>query len=169
MGTLGPDAVTQLWREQSRALTLYARQWCDAPEDIVQEAFLTLVRQPSAPDNPLGWIYRVVRNRAQNAGRARRRRQSRETAAAQRRPSWFEPGHDDRLDADAASEALQQLPDDQREAIVARIWGGLGFDEIARLTDASTSTVYRNYRRGLRVLQERLGWKCETSNNKTSR
>ena len=26
-------------------LELYARQWCDAPEDVVQEAFLKLVAQ----------------------------------------------------------------------------------------------------------------------------
>ena len=38
------------------------------PEDVVQEAFLLLVRQVVAPDNPVGWMYRVVRNRAINAG-----------------------------------------------------------------------------------------------------
>ena len=31
-------------------LVLYARLWCDAPEDVVQEAFLKLVRQGRPPD-----------------------------------------------------------------------------------------------------------------------
>ena len=64
MGILSPEAVTRLWDQHSAALVLYARQWCDAPEDVVQEAFLLLVRQNAAPDNPGGWLYRVVRNRA---------------------------------------------------------------------------------------------------------
>ena len=87
MSILSPQAVTRLWDEHREPLLLYARQWCDVPEDVVQEAFLLLVRQVVAPDNPLGWLYRVVRNQAINAARSRGRQSRRETAAAAR--GWW--------------------------------------------------------------------------------
>lgn len=167
MDILSPEAVTRLWDQHSAALLLYARQWCDAPEDIVQEAFLLLVRQAVRPANPLGWLYRVVRNRAINAGRSRRRQRNRETAAAASRETWFESSGSERLDAASATAALAQLPADQREAIVARIWGGLSFEEIARLTGSPLSAVYRGYQRGLLALRERLGATCPTKKIKT--
>ena len=122
MNILSPEAVTQLWDDHSTALVLYARQWCDGPEDIVQEAFLLLVRQVVAPDNSVGWLYRVVRNRAINAARSRGRRSRRETAAAMRGEPWFDAADGDRLDAAAAADALRHLPIEQREAITSS-WG----------------------------------------------
>jgi RNA polymerase sigma factor (sigma-70 family) len=156
MGILSPEVVTRLWDEQGAALVLYARQWCDAPEDVVQDAFLLLVRQAVAPDNPVGWLYRVVRNGAINAARSRGRRSRREAAVAARGEPWFEATTEQHLDAAAATKALQQLPIAEREAIVARLWGGLSFDEIARLSGSSIATAHRCYRRGLAALRERL-------------
>src|ERR1700736_1049525 len=71
------------------ALILYARQWCSAPEDVVQEAFLKLMAQPGLPELVLPWLFRVVRNRAISASRAERRRQRREQNVAARRTPWF--------------------------------------------------------------------------------
>ena len=167
MNILSPEAVTRLWDEHSTPLVLYARQWCDGPEDVVQEAFLLLVRQVVAPDNCVGWLYRVVRNRAINAARSRGRRARRETAAAERGEPWFEPSEGDRLDAAVAADAMRHLPIEQREAIVARLWGGLSFEEIAQLSGDSLSKVYRNYQRGLVALRERLERSCLTTKTKT--
>jgi RNA polymerase sigma-70 factor (ECF subfamily) len=160
MDGLSPEILTRLWTDYRAALVLYARQWCDGPEDVVQDAFLLLARQPNAPENPVGWLYRVVRNRAINAARSGARQSRRETAAASQARPWFEAGADDRLDAEAATGALKELPADQREAIVARLWGGLSFEEIARLSGVSLSAAYRSYHRGLATLRERLGWSC---------
>lgn len=160
MNILTPESVTRLWDEHRSALVLYARQWCNTPEDVVQEAFLLLVRQAVAPENPVNWLYRVVRNRAMNAARSRGRQSRRETAAASRGEPWFTSAEGDRLDAAAATDALRQLPVEHREVIVARVWGGLSFDEIARLTEMSLSKVYRSYQRGLAALRERLDVSC---------
>ena len=166
MSILSPQAVTRLWDEYRNALALYARQWCDGPEDVVQEAFLLLVRQGVAPENPVGWLYRVVRNRAINAARSRGRQSRRETAAAARGEPWFEPAEGERLDAVAATDALKHLPIEQREVIVARLWGGLSFEEIARLSEMSLSKVYRSYQRGLAALRERLDASCSGKKSK---
>jgi RNA polymerase sigma factor (sigma-70 family) len=167
MDNLRREVVARLWTEHGPALALYARQWCETPEDIVQEAFLRLVRLDVMPDNPLGWIFRVVRNQAMNANRAQGRRSRREAATADGNEPWFDTSEGDRLDAAQATEALKHLPIDQREAIVARLWGGLTFEEISLLCGSSVSTVYRCYQRGLATLRERLGWSCSAKPTRT--
>ena len=72
------------------ALELYARQWCHAPEDVVQEAFLKLVAQRPLPDQPAAWLFRVVRNGALNAALAARRRRRHEAEAAGEAANWFQ-------------------------------------------------------------------------------
>lgn len=45
--------------------------------------------------------------------------------------------------------SLSRLPDEQRETIVMRIYGGLTFEQIATVLAAPLSTVTTRYRRGL--------------------
>src|SRR6059036_2692957 len=82
-------------------LILYARQWCLAPEDVVQEAFLKLVALREQPREVVPWLYRVVRNGALDAGKTARRRQCREQAVA-RPERWFLEPAVDGLDAEMA-------------------------------------------------------------------
>ncbi len=151
------------------ALTLYARQWCDEPEDVVQEAFVRLAAERTEPDDPAAWLFRAVRNRAINAGIARRRRLRREAEAASR-SSWFsrEPPAT-AVDPDAVQEALATLTPDQREVIVAHLWGALTFEQVAGLTGVSSSKAHRLYLAGLTTLRERLGVPCPTNRSRTRR
>ena len=146
-------------------LVIYARQWCDTPEDVVQDAFLHLMRQQTTPSNPVGWLYRVVRNEAISASRSRVRRRRRETAVASTAETWFAQADDSRLDAVSATRALEHLSLEQRETIVALLWGGLSYEEIAKLTGSSTSTVHRRYQAGLSALRKKLGVACPQEKN----
>ena len=167
MGAVTAEILMRLLDEHGSALVLYAQQWCDAPEDVVQEAVLRLVRQPAAPENLAAWMFHVVRNLAMNASRAAQRRARHEAAAGGGRESWFAASPDDRLDAAAATEALSHLPMEQRETIVARLWGELSFEEIAKLTGSSISSVHRWYHQGLAALRERLGATWHKNKTKT--
>ena len=160
---MSPQEFARLVDSQAAALVLYARQWCAVPEDVVQEAFLKLVAQRPPPDNPAAWLYRVVRNAARSAARSARRRQRYEAAAAARAPAWFDDANADGLDAATATEALQDLPPDEREVIVAHLWGGLTFEQIAQAVGSSAATCYRRYAAGLDVLRSQLGAVCPTS------
>ena len=146
--------------DHAAALVLYARQWCAAPEDVVQEAFVKLAGQRSPPASVLPWLYRVVRNGALGAARAERRRKHHEARAAARTPAWFLPTEGDGLDAAAAAAALQALPLQQREILVARLWGGLTFEQIGPLAGLSASAAHRHYHAGLDALRERLRVPC---------
>jgi RNA polymerase sigma factor (sigma-70 family) len=160
MAGVGPELLGRLVNEHAAALTLYARQWCIAPEDVVQEAFIKLLAQRRPPDNLVPWLYRVVRNGAISAARAARRRQHHEAVAATRTPNWFTAADTAGLDTRAATAALQALPIEQRETIVAHLWGGLTFEQIAELTGSSSSTAHRWYLAGLSALRERLRVPC---------
>jgi RNA polymerase sigma-70 factor (ECF subfamily) len=160
MNPFGQEELSRLLDEHGRGLVLYARQWCDTPEDVVQDALLLLVRQVERPESVVAWLYQVVRNGAISALRSAGRRTRREAAVAHRAEVWFHPPQSDRLDAEEAAGALSRLPIEQRETIVSRLWGGLSFEQIAELSGCSTSSAHRWYQQGLAALRERLGEEC---------
>jgi RNA polymerase sigma factor (sigma-70 family) len=161
---MNPTELAQLIDSHAAPLVLYARQRCTEAEDVVQEAFLKLVRQRRAPDDVLAWLYRVVRNGAIDAAKTARRRLRRESASAQ--PArWFVEPEVDGLDAGTAVAALEQLIPEEREIIVARHWGGLSFEQIGQAAGCSASTAFRRYTAGLEALRERMGVLCPNNSS----
>jgi RNA polymerase sigma-70 factor (ECF subfamily) len=156
---MSPAEFARLIDAHAAPLVLYARQWCDEPEDVVQEAFVKLARQSRPPHDPVAWLYPVVRHGALDAAKRARRRQRRESAAA-RPDRWFVEDEVNGLDADTAVAALQRLPVEQREVIVARHWGGLSFEQIAAAAGCSASTAFRRYSAGVEDLRRLLGVSC---------
>jgi RNA polymerase sigma-70 factor (ECF subfamily) len=156
--------VQHVLETQAAALELYARAWCATPEDVVQDAIVQLARQRPLPERPIGWLYCAVRRGAISAGRAENRRKGHEAVAA-RTLEWFEPSLGDALDARVAAAALGELPLEQHEVLVARLWGGLSFLEIGELVGCSSSAAHRRYAAGLDALRERLGVACPKTND----
>jgi RNA polymerase sigma factor (sigma-70 family) len=156
---MAPTHLARLIDGHAAPLVLFARQWCDVPEDIVQEAFIKLVQERNPPEDPVAWLYRVVRNGAIDAARTARRRHRRESAAA-RPVRWFVEHEIDGLDAETAVAALERLAPEQREVIIARHWGGLSFEQIASAAGCSASTAFRRYTAGVETLREILGVPC---------
>lgn len=138
------------------ALVLFARPWCDCPEDAVQDAFCRLAGLRAWPDDPAAWLFRAVRNRAIDLGKAERRRHRREAAAA-RPDGWFAEPAVDGLDASAAVAALERLPAESRDVIVARLWGGLTLEQAAAVAGCSVSTAHRRFEAGIARLRHELG------------
>jgi RNA polymerase sigma-70 factor (ECF subfamily) len=153
----------ELFDRHAAALVLYASQWTPLADDCVQEALIELARQPSAPDNPAAWLYRVVRNRALNAVRAQRRRATHEQAAV----AWREL----RLRDPAAppgvelADALAMLDSASREIVVLRVWGQLAWQEIADIVGGSKSAAQRHYVQALAQLRKL--WECDQRESKS--
>ena len=59
------------------------------------------------------------------------------------------------------------MPDELREVLVARIWGGLTFEQIAEVLQTSTSTAFRRYEEAISYLRTRLGIPCPNDKNST--
>ena len=158
MRPMEPTVLGRLYRQHAPALRLYARQWGDGAEDLVQDAFVKLAQQAPPPEQVLPWLYTVVRNEALTTRRSAARRRRREERAGTPE-AWF-GRTDDRLDADEVTRRLTELPLELREVIVARLWGGLTFEEVAVLVGCSKQTAHRHYHLGLSQLRARLAGEC---------
>jgi RNA polymerase sigma-70 factor (ECF subfamily) len=152
------DRVTKLVIERAPRLALYARQWLDAAsaDDVVQDALAALLIQRTMPDDTVAWMYRTVRNAAIDHARVSSRRRKREAAVAQARREWFEARPDNLIDAQTAEQVLKNLPGDAREVVVMRIWGELGFAQIAEILQISVSTVHTRYTAALAQMRNEL-------------
>ena len=144
-------------------LELFASQWTQSPADIVQEAFIELIRTKPFPDDPGAWLFRVVRNKSLNAARSGRRRREREASVA-KREALFDPSSLDTINAEEAAAALQELPDEQREVIVAKLWGNQTLETIAEMVGVSVATVHRRYMAGIESLRTRFQVKWTNQN-----
>jgi len=160
-----PERLARLLDAHAAALELFAAQWTRAAADVVQESFVELARQPVVPDNIVAWLYRVVRNRASSEARSARRRKQRESAFAAGNQDWFQPTDEGDLDPQDAAGTIGGLSDELREVVVARIWGGLTFEQIAEITQTSVSTAFRRYEEAISILRTRLRIPCPNNKN----
>lgn len=132
-------------------------------EDVLQETFLTLMQMAFAPAKPEHYCVRSFRNRALNHRRSLWRRLTREWEAFAGGHLWFEKSPDETeqiLQANAVR-VLTELPLEQREVIVLKIWHGCTFEEIAGLLEISPNTAAGRYRYGLQKIKAKLGSNVE--------
>ncbi|MDB5300361.1 MAG: polymerase sigma factor, sigma-70 family [Phycisphaerales bacterium] len=161
---IDPAQLSEWFEAYCAPLTLYARQWLDraAAEDVVQEVYVRLMSQPVTPANVKAWLFKAVRNEAISQSRSTLRRRKREQNLPGAREEWFETSASDLIDGAAARKAMESLPPPQREVIVLRIWGQMTLKEAAAVTGSSISTVFDQYRAGLKTLRERMSAPCKT-------
>ena len=158
MPELDSQLLAELVDRHGAALKLYARQWCLNPDDVVQQALIDLAGSGMAPENPVAWLFAAVRRRAISRARGDRRRQRHESVAAQR---WFERRRDQHEAADAAAEALAELPLEDREIVIAHVWGRLTFQEIAEIVGDFGKHRSATVRSGDKPMRERMNTPCQ--------
>ena len=142
----------RLYLEKAAQLLLYGRALGlshSEAEDVLQETFIALLKLPESPKAAENYAYRTVRNRAINYKRSLWRRVAREVESMR----WFDREPDETPAERAAMRCLQNLPCEQREVIVLKIWSGYTFDEIAGLLELSPNTGAGRYRYGLEKLR----------------
>ena len=142
----------RLYSEKAAQLLLYGRALGlshSEAEDVLQETFIALLKLPEAPKAVENYTYRTIRNRSINYKRSLWRRVTRELESMR----WFERDPDETPAERVAMRALQNLPREQREVIVLKIWSRYTFDEIAGLLELSPNTVAGRYRYGLEKLR----------------
>lgn len=137
-------------------------------EDVVQEVFLRLWRQPASYDPERGrfisWLMSVTRNRALDELRrvSRRVRAEQQDEDPVRDVPTLARGDDPQLEVmvgeqrDAVRAAMTRLPPAQREVIELAYFGGFTQVEIAELTGDPLGTVKTRIRLGMRKLKEAL-------------
>ncbi len=136
-------------------------------EDVLQEVFLSVWRDPTAFDRARGsvasWLLAVVHHKAVDAVRReesqRRRRGLAEKELSLSAPTITRDVEEqawDRLVSERVRAALGDLPDAQREALTLAYYGGYTQREVAILTGAPLGTVKTRMLAGMRRLRESL-------------
>jgi RNA polymerase sigma-70 factor (ECF subfamily) len=152
---LSAEDVRRLYDQHGPALVAYARGFVPdaaAAEDVVHQVFLCLLSAGIAmPDAPVAYVYRAVRNGALNT-----RRSSSRLMELDARSSVFRHRGGDQEAALALEKALAELPEEQREVVVMRMWGGLTLEEIGAAVGVPLNTVASRYRYALEKLRSNL-------------
>lgn len=141
-----------LYEQKAAGLILYGRALGlshDEAEDVLQETFVALLKLEQPPEEPEHYCLRAFRNRALNYHRGLWRRLTRELESV----CWFEGRADSSAAEAEAVRCLANLPPEQREVIVLKIWHELTFEAIGRLFELSPNTVAGRYRYGLNKLR----------------
>jgi RNA polymerase sigma-70 factor, ECF subfamily len=145
----------QIYEARASGLILYGRALGlshGEAEDVLQETFLALMQRAELPDQPEYYCLRSFRNRALNYRRSLWRRLTRELESHR----WFEQSSSETPQEQVAMQCLAELPAEQRETIVLKIWHQYTFDEIGNLLGLSPNTVAGRYRYGLQKLRSCL-------------
>ena len=150
-----PHWSQRLYETKAAELVLYGRalglSHAEA-EDVLQETFVALMQQAHQPAKLEHYCVRSFRNRALNYRRSLWRRMTRELESWQ----WFERTPEETPAEREAMRCLAELPMEQREVIVLKIWQRRTFEEIGDLLDISPNTAAGRYRYGLQKLKVRL-------------
>jgi RNA polymerase sigma-70 factor, ECF subfamily len=150
-----PHWCARLFDERAAQLILYGRALGlshGEAEDVLQETFLALLKMDRPPQQAQHYCVRAFRNRALNYRRTLWRRFTREWESLR----WFERTADETPAERAAMRCLAELPREQREAIVLKIWHRCTFEEIGGLLDISPNTAAGRYRYGIQKIKIRL-------------
>jgi RNA polymerase sigma-70 factor, ECF subfamily len=126
----------------------------DAASDVVQSAFLRAVksrRRFRGVENPVAYMFQIVRNEAARA--AKQGRHVGQSLAADELFAAADDASGQSDDGDVAAAALARLETEDRELVELKIFGGLTFSEIAKVTGMPQGTVATRYRRALESLR----------------
>lgn len=148
-------ALSQLYQRFGRPCYSLARRICvdeGLAEDVVQEVFLTLWRDPSRFDPSRGsfatWLLTLIHHKAVDAVRRESTIRRRMVATPEAGEDWSPtpvPGADQaamaRVAAGQVRAALHRLPVEQRQVLALAYFGGHTQREIAVLTSVPLGTV----------------------------
>lgn len=107
------------------------------------------------------WLYRIAHNRLNDHWRAQRHRPPAPLDAELRTAALADPEHPGSVaeqdeQRQRLQQALDELPDEQREAVLLRLQQELSLEEIGRITGVGRETVKSRLRYALDKLRARL-------------
>jgi RNA polymerase sigma factor (sigma-70 family) len=158
MAAIKAEQLIRWYRSCGAELLLYARQLTDDryAEDMVQDAFVKLLRQRECPENVRAWLFRVIRNASMSSlRRLRIKRVFQQTLRVTTR-SWFQARPEDLIDGQQVQALLETLAPDLREVVLLRIWGQMSLKEVAGIVDKPVSTVHHLFQTALETLRQQL-------------
>lgn len=139
-------------------------------EDLFQDAFLKMIRNMrdgnyAEQGKFLPWASRIAHNLCMDHFRRTRRKIPVTLANGEdimeflAGPDTSGPAIEQRQTEQSLRKLMEQLPEEQREVIVLRVYGELSFKEIAGITNVSINTALGRMRYGLINMRRMIGEK----------
>jgi len=159
-----PRDLARWYDEHAQALFAFllnlTRHEADT-RDLLQALFVKLATRPGLLDgvrDERGFLLRMAHNLAVDLVRRRDTRTRNYEAFALEAATVFASAADpdEQVFRERLTEALGELPVEQRAAVHLKLWEGLTFEAIAELLDVPLNTAASRYRYGLDKLRERL-------------
>jgi RNA polymerase sigma-70 factor, ECF subfamily len=157
-----PDAMGTLYDRYSSivySVALRVLQDTGAAEDVLQDVFMQLWRNPGAFDanrgNMAAWLAVIARHRAIDALRRRRPENDIEDVVVSVEPDLASDADRSRT-MDKVRGVLHTMPDQQRSALEMAYFEGLTHSEIAEKTGEPLGTIKTRIRMGLLALRKVL-------------
>ena len=153
---------TQIYEAFADKLATYVRRAFGLPEgdvaDVVHDAFLPWVEgseRLKTVENLSGYLFSTAKYLAMQKRKFPESPGSDHLDAIEPASPCPSSGIEDVI---VVEKALATLPDEQREAVVLKIWGDLTLEEIAHLQGVTLQTAASRYRYALQKLKEKLAW-----------
>lgn len=155
-----PEAMRALFDRHHRAVYGFlVNRLCDADlaDDLTQDVFVRVWRHRAGFDPAMRfrpWLFTIARNTASNA---RRRADSLPIPDGAAAP---DPSADRRLEtsqrARRVRDAVDLLPDNQREVLLLSLWSGMKYREIAEVVGCTEGAVKVRIHRAMQSLRTSL-------------
>jgi RNA polymerase sigma-70 factor (ECF subfamily) len=133
----------------------------DLADDVMQATFLKALEHghEARSETARGWLFRVAFHEALAQRRRASSREAGRRKFADLVPKEHNPAEDPLIRAETVArvrEALGSLPRDQRDVVLARVYGEKTFAEIARENGLPLGTVLTRMRRALEKMKQVL-------------
>lgn len=169
------SAADELFRKVNPVLARYYYSLVNQPgqvEDLLQECWLRVhrARQSYRPGEPvLPWILAIARHTRVDQFRRWQRSSGRESSIdlMTQHPS-MDPrkAMDSRLRADAVMQAMETLPEGQREVLIMLKVTGMTAAEVARVTGSTAAAVKQKAFRAYQAIRQALKMESEPEENR---
>lgn len=159
--TSDPDPRDELVSHlgQMRAFAVSLTRNVALADDIVQDAVLKAWRNLDRFErgtNMRAWLFTIIRNTYYSHYR-KSRREVEDTEGTLSANLAQKPDHDGRLQMRDFSIAFDQLPEEQREALILVGAGGFSYEEAAETCGVAVGTIKSRINRGRARLEELMG------------
>ena len=153
--------LTQLLPRLRRFAHSLSRNGADA-DDLTQATIERALRSREQwqPGTRLdSWLYRIMRNLWIDTARARTRRERHEAPEEEAQSVGEDPREsiEASLELKRAMDAMERLPDEQREVVALILIEGFGYREVSEMLELPIGTVSSRLVRGRSALLELVG------------
>jgi RNA polymerase sigma-70 factor, ECF subfamily len=158
-----PANLERMYDEHAQALFSFLLNMTrneSETRDLLQELFVKLASRglPADVRDERAFLLRLAHNVAVDRMRRRSTRERTAEAFGEQQTSIFEfcTDADEQIFRQALSEAVAELPPNQRAVVHLKLWEGMTFEAIAAILEISANTAASRHRYAIDKLRQRL-------------